>query len=147
MKAINLKASAILDALTAGLPVGGSRHVDNSPAYMRVCVERIGEYQYSVAHYFEQNGDLCQDPEMVFHRMPAGGRWFPVFFQQALPPVYRVALELGAGGEVSGYRPRTMAEQCLFAGTWMRNIIEQQAGGDLRALRAIIAAGGAGWAS
>jgi len=40
-----------------------------NPPYMRLVIEDIGLGPnhlpaISVAHYFEQNGDLCQDPEM-----------------------------------------------------------------------------------
>src|SRR5690606_5477377 len=54
---------AILDKLTEDLadPAGlgnSHRRIDNFPdAYMAAVVERIGADRYSVAHYFEQNGD------------------------------------------------------------------------------------------
>ncbi len=39
----------------------------------------------SMAHYFEQNGDLCQDPEMTV-RVFAHGMVEALTFQQAIPP-------------------------------------------------------------
>jgi hypothetical protein len=43
--------------------------IPNEP-YMRLVIEHIGTGPrgypaISVAHYFEQNGDLCQDPERI----------------------------------------------------------------------------------
>jgi hypothetical protein len=69
--------------------------IDNAP-YMRLVIEDIGRgprgYQaVSVAHYFEQNGDLCQDSEMVFELVPQGEGvvYEPFHFPQAMPPVYQ----------------------------------------------------------
>lgn len=64
-----------------------------NPPYMRLVIEYIGEGprgkpSISVAHYYEQNGDLMRDPEMVFEVNPDGpptwnaGEWGPVSFQK-----------------------------------------------------------------
>ena len=60
----------------------------------------------SLCHYFEQNGDLCQDPEMEVRIFQPGDERFREFapstearhgriealtFRQAIPPVHRVA--------------------------------------------------------
>ena len=42
-----------------------------NPPFMRLVIEHIGNGPHdlptiSVAHYFEMNGDVCQDPEMLF---------------------------------------------------------------------------------
>src|SRR5881275_2330775 len=49
------------------------------PGYMRLCIEYIGEgprgqAAISIAHYFEQNGDLCKDPDVVME-VPDGEGW------------------------------------------------------------------------
>lgn len=36
-----------------------------SPGFMRLVVESIGKDEISLAHYYEQNGDLMQDPEIT----------------------------------------------------------------------------------
>jgi hypothetical protein len=99
--------------------------IENDP-YMPLVIEHVGRSpqgnnMISVAHYFEQNGDLCQDPEMVFEVGPAG--WLPVFFQQAIPPIYREAIVF-KGGEVLIDR-RQMADQKSFARVWDRNLKHQ----------------------
>src|ERR1700761_9351191 len=69
--------------------------IKNEP-YMRLVIEDIGQgprghQAISVAHYFEQNGGLCQDPEMAFELVLEGDgvRYEPFTFQQAIPPVYQ----------------------------------------------------------
>ncbi|MFI3249738.1 MAG: SNF2-related protein, partial [Eubacteriales bacterium] len=37
----------------------------NEP-YMPLVVEKIGSNEYSICHYYEQNGDLMRDPEITF---------------------------------------------------------------------------------
>ncbi len=48
------------------------------PGFDRLVIERHGNF-VSVAHYFEQNGDLIADPEVEFH-YPT---WFPTAITQA----------------------------------------------------------------
>ena len=48
------------------------------PGYQRLVIERHGEL-ISVAHYFEQNGDLVPDPDVELH-YPT---WFPTAITQA----------------------------------------------------------------
>jgi hypothetical protein len=80
MRTLPKAASQVLDALTAGLQVGQSRKVDNSGGtYMAVHVDRLSERRYSLAHYYEQNGDLVCDPDGVFLKTDAG--WLPVSLQ------------------------------------------------------------------
>ena len=52
-----------------------------------------GAMVLSLAHYFEQNGDLCQDPEMEVRVFPPQdgrpGYVEALTFQQAIPPIYQ----------------------------------------------------------
>jgi hypothetical protein len=129
MTTLSKTAGKTLNALIGNLEVGESRKIDNAPGcYMAVHVERLTEHRFSVAHYYEQNGDLCADPDMEFLRL--GLAWVPVAIQQWSG--YRRAAELD-GDAVTGWYPRECRDQASFAGVWMRNIKEQQGG--LRALR------------
>ena len=67
-----------------------------NPPFMRLIVEHIGGGPHglpaiSVAHYYQVNGDLCQDPEMCFEieSTPDGLVFHPYMFQMAIPPVYQ----------------------------------------------------------
>ncbi len=99
--------------------------IPNEP-YMRLVIEDIGQgprgYQaVSVAHYFEQNGDLCQDPEMAFELVPQGNEFAyePYLFQQAIPPVYQEVFESGSENV------RLKRQLTSFAQHWDRNLGEQ----------------------
>ncbi len=126
---LKIGATQVFNALTEDLPVGGSRKVDNAPdTYMAVHVERLTAKTYSICHYFEQNGDLCQDPEVVF--LICYGWVMPVMFQQALPPVYRETVILDGADQPTGYREAWLKDLVVFCNTWLRNVSEQQGGVD-----------------
>jgi hypothetical protein len=102
---------------------------------MRLCVERVGfgpngAPLVSVAHYYEQNGDLLADPEMTFEVIdddgPDGwraGRSSPVTFEMPGMGIYREATFARDGRVYVNERER--ADQAAFARTWSRNIREQ----------------------
>lgn len=122
------KATEVLLALTTGLDqIGDYRRIGGKiggdAAYRPVCVERIGYNVFAVTHYFQQNGDLVCDPEVVFLR--AEDQFVPVSVQHAFQPIH-VAVERDEHGEVTGYRPRAFKDLCSFVNIWMRNIRGQQ---------------------
>ncbi|MFT7389125.1 MAG: hypothetical protein ACI8VC_002390 [Candidatus Endobugula sp.] len=100
--------------------------------YMDLVVERLthldnfnseGTQAFSIAHYFEQNGDLCQDPEMVLFFHPESKMIEAYSFQQALPPVYRVVFP--ESGKVF---PGIKKQQNSFLRQWLNNLIDQNHG-------------------
>jgi len=126
MKALNKSSEAVFAQLTAGLGVGSSRKIDNAPGtYMAVHVERLSDSTYSVAHYFEQGGDMMADPDVVFY--VAGGQTYPIEITQAPVGVYRRYVEF-EGGKPARINARGQADLTSFANTWMRNIQAQQMG-------------------
>lgn len=97
-----------------------------NPPYMRLVIEAIGDGPrglpaISVAHYYEQNGDLMRDPEMVFEIGPDG--WAPVSFWQDNLGFYQEAVVL-TGGKVF-VRQDIVADLKTFARDWDRNIAAQ----------------------
>jgi hypothetical protein len=136
MRKLNKAASRVLDALCEGFKEPGDhRTLDNGgPGIMAVSAECIGQRWdgalfISVAHYFEQNGDLRKDPDMVFLReepMDEKGPcdYYPMTFQQDIPPVYQEAIVLQGGKTM--FRPRLLAQLVSFANGWMQNIKWQQ---------------------
>ena len=93
---------------------------------MPLSVEKLSTYDigtvYSLCHYFEQNGDLCQDPEMLF-LLHKSGRVYPMMFQQAIPPAYEESIFFDDGWKLN---KRLQAEHTRFANLWLKNIKEQQ---------------------
>ena len=80
----------------------------------------------SMAHYFVQNGDLCQDPEMTVravHASPKGfsrGMLEALTFQQAIPPVYQDVYPTKGF-----YRPNLRQHLNSFLWFWLRNLENQ----------------------
>ncbi len=129
MYTLDKAAAAVMDTLTAGLAQpgdeGSSRKIENSGGtYMAVCVERIGQRVYSVAHYYVSNGDMVCDPDMTFLHAETGN-WCPLTFEQG-GVCYRVAVELDSNEKPAKWREQELRGQVEFANQWMRNIKEQQ---------------------
>ena len=96
--------------------------------FMPLVIEHVGAGPrglplVSVAHYYEQQGDLMADPDMTFE-VADGGAWHPVEFQQASPPVYQRAVWIGDDGKVL-IKPKLVADLKRFAKVWDRNLREQ----------------------
>jgi hypothetical protein len=101
--------------------------LENEP-FMALVIEYVGEGPdglplVSVAHYFEQNGDLMSDPEMEFQVDGAGGM-HPVSFTQHSLGLYRVARWRDEEGRVM-CRPKLAKDLASFARTWDRNLKAQ----------------------
>jgi hypothetical protein len=125
---ISKQAKCVLDQLTEGLTESSHhRKIDNTPGFMSVHVEHIGQCDlgpmFSVAHYYEQNGDLMKDPDMTFLR-GEDGQYYPLEFQQD-PVIYQCAVEW-EDGKIARVNQKLQRDLAKFAGMWMRNIKAQQ---------------------
>ena len=87
------------------------------PGYERLVVERHGEL-ISVAHYYEQNGDLIPDPDVELH-YPS---WIPTAITQALG--YRREKFIERDGKTL-VDTRFHKEVSSFLAMWARNIKAQ----------------------
>ena len=76
--------------------------------YMPLVIEALGNGEVSVAHYYEQNGDLMRDPEYVF-----SANWQPVEVTMDAVGLYKRA--------DNGYRLNTGG----FIDIWSRNLRHQ----------------------
>lgn len=123
MRAINQQAAKVLQALTDGLEIGDARKVGSRSAFMDSHVDRLTEDLFSVAHYYEQNGDSVADPDMEFWR-GADAKLYPVAIQQ--PYSYARAVEFGDKDQPTGVNHARQREMAVFAGQWMKNIRDQQ---------------------
>lgn len=100
-----------------------------SPGFMDLVVEVIAPHQVSVAHYYEQNGDLCQDPEIVFFVSPVDGSWYAI--EITTPGVmlrgrifggYESLVEFDDSGNLKNYKLRAQRDAAIFANKWAKNI-------------------------
>lgn len=74
----------------------------------------------SIAHYFEMNGDLCQDPEMVVLINESDKTAEAYYFQQAMPPIYQEVYD--EGNKVD---PALKQSLNTFLETWLENLVNQ----------------------
>jgi len=130
MKALSGKAKEVMNLLTEGLQMEGHRVIDNTKgAFMAVHIEKLRQTVqgtlFSVAHYFDQYGDLMRDPDMEF--LKVGDDYYPVYFRQDCGGTYeREAVIYGDDGRIERYRPKVQGDLAFFANQWMKNIKEQQ---------------------
>jgi len=124
-------------------------HRRTSEGFMDLVLERLsachetGAPMLSLAHYYEVNGDLCQDPEVVVRIFPPGMEGFEQFapstdsqhgrieaflFQQAIPPVFHPVYPYP--GRVI---PRYKRSVNGFLAFWLKNL-KAQGFGDNEAL-------------
>ena len=118
---ISKTAQATLEALLGNMQPGESRKIDNTGAtFMPVHVEYLSADRVSVAHYYEQNGDMMADPDMEFWR------FYPINFTMHGMGVYRECIEFGRDGKPADVDRNGSRELCSFTATWMANIRDQQ---------------------
>lgn len=88
--------------------------------FMPLVVEEIGENEYSLAHYYEQNGDLMRDPEITVKVYPEMGMAEALTYTQDSLGIYQeVYLEPGK------YYPKLKKELNSFLGMWLDNLKKQ----------------------
>ena len=131
MKAINKKAKAVFEKMTEGMTtVCSHKRIDNAEGvYMAAIVECINDCDwgliFSIAHYYEQCGDLVSDPEMTFLQ-GKDGNIYPLSFQQAGLGIYQESVLFGGDGNPDKINVRLQKDHAVFAGQWLVNIKEQQ---------------------
>ena len=100
MHFLDKSAEKVFHTLIEGLKEpGDAKKIDNTNGtYMPVHVEIFDRSQYgnhvSIAHYYEQNGDLMKDPEMTFLASLKGSVLPMTFEQDGGIPVCQVAMEI-----------------------------------------------------
>ncbi len=94
------------------------------PGYDRLCVECIGPNRVSVAHYFELNGDLVAEPDVVFF-VDNDGSWVPIEITQSLVGWRQYAVFSAEGRRVTRVDRAGQQDLAEFAETWAFNISEQ----------------------
>jgi len=119
LRSLSGPASQVVHRLTARLAVGDARTVKVGTGMMDLHVEHIGDCplgpQYSLAHYYEQGGDLIADPDLVVARL-ADGRWVPVQFQHVFG--YFTAIDFADDGSPL-VDDAELRRQVEFANGWL----------------------------
>lgn len=90
----------------------------------RLCIERIASNAVSVAHYFEMNGDLVAEPDIVFF-IDEWGEWIPIEITQSMTGWERVAEFSEDGDKILRYQKDRQGDIASFAEDWAQNIVDQ----------------------
>ena len=135
IKPLGNRALPVFRAITDGIAkVGDHRKIDETDgAFMPVCVEGVGTTPQgglivSIAHYYEQNGDLMADPEILF--VVARDEYvFPISYRQDGLGINREYVRWE--GEKVFWNLKAQNDLATFCNTWMKNIKDQQFDGRL----------------
>lgn len=105
--------------------------IENEP-YERFVFEKIGKDTYSIAHYYEQNGDLVPDPDITFvtFKLPdgyeklVGSKYMiiPLTFQNNM--FYNEVAEYLGNGQFK-MNTSGVGHLLSFMDDWTKNLIRQ----------------------
>ncbi len=137
MERLNINTSKIFCELLAKMQGRPHLKIVNEP-FMPLTIEKIADdiqtpwgttQQYSLCHYYEQNGDLMQDPEICFlvaDKQDSDNltKIFPFTFYQANVGLYQEPISF-VDGKIFRYDKRQQADITAFANHWVRNIKAQ----------------------
>ncbi|MES2375377.1 MAG: hypothetical protein V4553_02300 [Bacteroidota bacterium] len=137
MERLNINTSKIFVELLAKMQGRQHLKIVNEP-FMPLTIEKVADdiqtpwgvtQQYSLCHYYEQEGDLMQDPEICFlvaDRQDSDNRTkiFPFSFCQANMAIYQEPISF-MDGKIYRYDQKTQAEITAFADQWLSNIKTQ----------------------
>jgi len=82
----------------------------------KLVIENIGDGEYSIAHYYEKNGDAMRAPEITFCVDEQNKAIYPTSYLQD---------DMGIFYEVENVKPAQVKDLKLFMSQWFTNIKEQ----------------------
>ena len=98
--------------------------IKNDP-YMPLCVEWVGKNQLSIAHYYEQNGDLMADPEMTLEIHPDLNMVEVLTYTQHGLGIFKEVYTYDDNGKKLGVKLNMKRELNNFLGMWLKNLKDQ----------------------
>jgi len=140
MKKMNLHATRIFSELLKKLNSKQHKKME-AEGFMPLTIEKLEEnlltpwgvgITYGLCHYYEQNGDLMRDPEMVFIVVDNRGEEkdfenlhvYPKMYQQDNLGIYEESITIEFG-KITSYIKAWQAAHVHFARQWLSNIKEQ----------------------
>jgi hypothetical protein len=94
------------------------------PHFDRLVIENIGFGRISVAHYFEMNGDLVAEPDVVFFT-GLEGKWIPIEITQSMTGWTPYVQFDDSGTQIERVNTRGQADLAEFTQQWAQNLIDQ----------------------
>jgi hypothetical protein len=126
-----MPTATVFDALNAIIPLGDLTRLGNvkleSPGFMDLVVElletRGDRLRISLAHYYEQNGDLCPDPDLEVEVNLKTKSVRPLAIQMSTGH-YTRAVDVDAQGRET-VNARAVRDLTTFLRQWVANLKEQ----------------------
>jgi hypothetical protein len=135
IKPLSQPALSVFRVLTEGITQISDhrKFVNGGTSIMPAVVEAVGTTPQgalivSIAHYYEQNGDLMADPEVTFV-VAREDYVYPISYKQDGLGIDREYVRWE--GERVFWNLKAQNDLAGFCTSWMRNIKEQQFGGKL----------------
>lgn len=128
MKPISTVATHFMDDLTKGVTLDTPKKLEpESSGIMALHIEWVGECNYgemySVAQYYEQNGDLMRDPDVVFIK-GKDLNYYPISYRQDGLGVDQETVVF-KDGVVKWVHYSAQKQLVIFVNQWMRNLADQ----------------------
>lgn len=115
-----LEKLGLIGLIAAGTEAAKSTSDGFMDLHFNRLADEAGAVVLSLAHYFEQNGDLCCDPDMTLRVWPERRMAEALTFQMAIPPVYTEVYP-----EPGKVDPSAKTDLNRFLDTWLRNALAQ----------------------
>jgi hypothetical protein len=93
------------------------------PGYDRLVIEKIGRNLVSVAHYYELNGDLVVEPDVVF--FIGRGQWIPIEITQSLTGYSRYGRLSEDDNYLEAINLKGVEDLTDFTEMWATNLQDQ----------------------
>ena len=140
MKKLNEQSTKIFSRLLKKL--NGKDHIKlHSEGFMPLTIEKLDTNistlsgkatTYSLTHYYEQNGDLMRDPEMVFivvDNRTDGNDYtaleiYPQMYQQDNLGLFEQSIII-ENNTIKSFIKTWQHSHCNFANHWLKNINQQ----------------------
>jgi len=132
MKQLNQQATKVFNILIEGMKrPGDGKKIDNADgAFMAVHVDFIHANEhgkhFAIAHHYLQQGDVMNDPEIVFLLAATDNQVYPLTFRQDGSFLIEQVTAIADDGESIRSNPEQQIDLTRFSNMWMKNINEQQ---------------------
>lgn len=96
--------------------------------FMDLVIEKIGNNEFSLCHYYEQNGDLMRDPEItikVTHETKNGNLVYPAWCEALTYQQDNLGIYQEVYPEPGKYIPYYKKELNKFLRIWLNNLKNQ----------------------
>ena len=129
MKQLNAESTNILDQLDRMMS-GWCIRIDNFdgefvPILVSTTYDDDRSKNFTVGHYYSEDGNILADPEMQFLCDENSGSFYPIYYRQDSLEIENYSVKID-DGLILGVNKLLQSEHVEFANHWLKNIKLQQ---------------------